>query len=162
MLNDLEKKVIAKVQSDMPVNEEPFLIISSQLGIPEDKLLEILKDLKKRGVIRRFGATIRHQLSGFTANAMVAWKIDENRIHEIARKMACSDYISHCYRRNPTNNWPYNLYTMIHGSKEDHCIEIAKKFAQDANIESYILLFSRKELKKTSMKYFSDFNDNEK
>jgi DNA-binding Lrp family transcriptional regulator len=85
MLTELEKKIIASVQEDMAVAERPYLKIAQNLGITETQLLEKLKDLCNREVIRRFGATLRHQRTGFTANAMVAWKVDEDRIEAVGQ-----------------------------------------------------------------------------
>jgi len=75
MPNDLEKKVIAALQGDIPVSPRPYLEIAEMIGVDEDTVLSVLKDLYQRGVIRRFGATLRHQKSGFNANAMVAWQV---------------------------------------------------------------------------------------
>ena len=72
MLTDLEKKIVKAIQGDLPILPRPYRGIAEDLGISEDLLLETLKSLCDRGVIRRFGATLRHQKSGFTANAMVA------------------------------------------------------------------------------------------
>ena len=159
MLSKLEKKIIAFLQDDIATTERPYLEISKQLNISEETLLKKLKDLYSRGIIRRFGATIRHQKSGFAANAMVAWQVDEDRIDAAGKKMASTKAVTHCYRRNPTHDWPYNLYTMIHAKNEKSCWEIARKLAKKASVDTYTLLFSRKELKKTSMKYFPAEND---
>jgi DNA-binding Lrp family transcriptional regulator len=155
MLTELEKKIIASIQGDIPVISRPYLEISKKLKISEETLLKTLKDLCDRGVIRRFGATIRHQKSGFAANAMVAWIVDEKRIEEVGQRMSSFKEVSHCYRRNPTGEWPYNLYTMVHANNEDTCREIARTMSSETSVENYKLLFSRRELKKTSMKYFS-------
>ena len=154
MLTELEKKIIASIQGDIPVISRPYLEISKKLKISEETLLKILKDLCDRGVIRRFGATIRHQKSGFAANAMVAWIVDEKRLEKVGEKMSSFKEVSHCYRRNPTAQWPYNLYTMVHANNEDTCREIARTMSSETRVENYKLLFSRRELKKTSMKYF--------
>jgi siroheme decarboxylase len=154
MLTELDKKIIASIQGEIAITKRPYLEIAEKLGIDEELLLERMKDLCDRGVIRRFGATIRHQQSGFEANAMVAWKVDEDRIDAVGEKMASSKAVSHCYRRNPTGDWPYNLYTMIHAKDEASCREIAGELSTEASVNTYTLLFSRKELKKTSMKYF--------
>lgn len=156
MLTELEKKVISQIQENMPVTRQPYLEMAKKLRIPEEKLLQILQALCDRGIIRRFGATLRHQKSGFAANAMVAWQVDEDRIDAVGETMASFRQVSHCYRRNPTDSWPYNLYTMIHARDEESCRETARKMAIDTGIETYSLLFSRRELKKTSMKYFTD------
>ncbi len=159
MLTELEKKIIASIQQDMAVTERPYLKIAQELEISETELLKNIEALRKRGVIRRFGATLRHQRTGFKANAMIAWKVDEDRIEDVGQKMASFQQVSHCYRRNPTESWPYNLYTMVHANNEQACREIARKMSQAASVKDYSLLFSREELKKTSMVYFPTDED---
>lgn len=159
MLTELEKKIIASIQKDLDVAERPYLNIAKDLEISETQLLEILKDLCNRKVIRRFGATLRHQRTGFTANAMVAWKVDEDRIESVGLKMAAFQQVSHCYHRNPSRDWPYNLYTMVHASDERSCHETARKMSKATSVKEYALLFSREELKKTSMVYFPTDED---
>ena len=160
VLTELEKKLIASIQEDIAVTERPYLDMAVKLGISEETLLESLQSLCERGFIRRFGATLRHQKTGFTANAMAAWQVGEDRIDEVGNKMASFRQVSHCYRRNPTKGWPYNLYTMIHANDKAACRQTARKMSQAASVEKYSLLFSRRELKKTSMVYFpSDEED---
>ena len=154
MLTETEKKVISALQGNMPVCERPYLALAREIGISEDEFLATAKALHDRGVIRRFGATLKHQKSGYKANAMVAWKVDEQRVEEVGPAMAAFDEVTHCYRRNPSGIWPYNLYTMVHASDEASCHAIARKISQAVGVTEYTLLFSRQELKKTSMRYF--------
>lgn len=155
MLTELEKKVIAAIQGDIPIVPRPYEAIAQKLGIAEESLLETLANLRDRGVMRRFGATLRHQKAGFEANVMIAWQVDEERIQEVGDTMASFKQVSHCYRRNPTPQWPYNLYTMVHGGSEEECHAAARKMAEKTSVNTYQLLASLKELKKTSMKYFT-------
>ena len=154
MLTNLEKKIIGSIQEDIAVTTRPYLEIADKLGVSEKILLETLQSLYDRGIIRRYGATLRHTKTGFTANAMAAWQVDENHVDEVGSRMASFREVSHCYRRNPTDRWPYNLYTMIHASDEDACRQTAQNMSEVTSVENYTLLFSRKELKKTSMVYF--------
>jgi DNA-binding Lrp family transcriptional regulator len=62
--------------------------------------------------------------------------------------------VTHCYQRTPQKDWKYNLYTMIHGESDEDCRNIARRMSQSVNIDKYLLLFSEKEFKKTSMEYF--------
>ncbi len=156
MLTEIEKKVIASIQGDIPVTERPFLELAQRVGIEEDIFLKTLQSLVDRGIIRRFGATLKHQNSGFTANAMVAWQVDEDRIAEVGENMAAFPEVTHCYRRDPSEKWPYNLYTMIHARDEAGCHEIARKMSEATGETCYHLLFSRRELKKVSMQYFPE------
>jgi DNA-binding Lrp family transcriptional regulator len=159
MLTEIEKRVIAAIQGNIEVTIRPYRQIAKSLNIPEKRLLEILQNLCVRGVIRRFGATIRHQKSGFTANAMVAWQVEEDLIETVGKIMAGFRQVSHCYQRNPTGGWPYNLYTMIHARDEASCRETARKMAEKSGVADYALLFSRRELKKTSMQYFPNSDE---
>ena len=155
-LTELEKRVIASIQDDLPLTERPYRAIAGRLGIDEERLIAVLQHLCDRGVIRRFGATLRHQKSGFAANAMGAWRVPEARIEEVGPAMAASPHVSHCYRRDPSADWPYNLYTMIHAADREACRSIAAELARRTGIDDYALLFSRHELKKTSMRYFPE------
>jgi DNA-binding Lrp family transcriptional regulator len=155
-LTELEKAIVASIQGDMAIDRQPYLKIAEKLGVAESTLLESLQKLCDRGVIRRFGATLRHQKSGFTANAMVAWQVEEVRMEKVGQTMASFPQVSHCYRRNPSNGWPYNLYTMVHASDKDTCRQIAQEMAKASQVSLYTVLFSHKELKKTSMRYFPE------
>ena len=154
MIDDVDKKVIRLIQGDLPLDLRPFAVLAVKAGISEEEFVERVVSLKKRGIIRRFGATLRHQEAGFSSNAMVAWIVPEERIEEVGKTMARFRAVTHCYQRKTSKGWPYNLYTMIHGDDREECYEIAKKISRKAGIQDYILLFSEKEFKKTSMKYF--------
>ncbi|MCP3923944.1 MAG: Lrp/AsnC family transcriptional regulator [Desulfobacterales bacterium] len=155
-MTDLEKKIISAIQGDIPVTEKPYKAMAEKLGISEEEFLETLKSLDSRGIIRRFGATLRHQKSGFKANAMIAWKADEKVAVDAGTIMAEFIEVSHCYKRIQGNNWPYTLYTMVHGTDKENCFETAKRISEKTGIKDYSLLFSKTELKKTSMKYFTN------
>ncbi|MBU1054661.1 MAG: Lrp/AsnC family transcriptional regulator [Proteobacteria bacterium] len=159
MLTELEKKIIASIQGDMPVLKRPYAKIAKQLNITEEILLSTLNRLLEKGVIRRFGATLCHQNSGFEANAMAAWEVDEDIVEQVGKKLASFRQVSHCYRRNPNKEWPYNLYTMVHAKTEESCLKTIRKMSEATGVKNYTVLFSRKELKKTSMQYFSAENE---
>ncbi|HMA66392.1 MAG TPA: Lrp/AsnC family transcriptional regulator, partial [Desulfosalsimonadaceae bacterium] len=47
-----------------------------------------------------------------------------------------------------------------HAPDESGCREIARRISEETGITDYTLLFSRRELKKTSMQYFdNEFDD---
>ena len=154
MLNELDKRIIRLIQGDLPMALQPFKVLAERLGVSEKEFIERVKALKDREVIRRFGATLRHQEAGFSANAMVAWVVPEERIEEVGNAMASFREVTHCYQRRSYEDWKYNLYTMIHGDSEAQCYKIAGEMSARAGVSDYVLLFSEKEFKKTSMQYF--------
>ena len=86
MIEEIDKKIISQIQRDLPVHPRPFALLAEKIGISEEVFVERVKRLKEKGVIRRFGATLRHQEAGFKANAMIAWKSPEDAISENRRK----------------------------------------------------------------------------
>lgn len=156
ILTELEQKVILALQRDLEVTPRPFLELAEQLGVPEEELLAAIRSLMDKGVIRRFGATLRHQKSGFPANALVAWSVPAGDLSALGKKMAGYREISHCYARTPAPSWPYNLYTMIHGKTPEDCVRTASRIAAETGIADYQMLFSETELKKTTMRYFKE------
>ncbi len=150
-----EKKILQIVQADLPDSDTPFADIAEKAGVSEDEVLSLLSSLKAGGYVRRFGATLRHQQAGFGFNAMVAWYVDGDKdIMAIGNKMARRPEITHCYERENCLDWPYNLYTMIHGRSRDDCQRVVQELMAETGVVQYEMLFSNEELKKTSMKYF--------
>ena len=154
MIDESEKKVIGLIQGDLPLDVNPFARMAEKAGMSEEEFIRKVRSLMERGVIRRFGATLRHQEAGFSANAMVAWIVPEERAEEVGRVMAGFKEVSHCYQRVPREDWPYNVYTMVHGDNREQCYKLAERIARKVGIKDYALLFSEKEFKKTSMEYF--------
>jgi len=155
MIEEIDKKIISLIQKDLPVHPQPFALMAREIGISEETFIERVKGLKERGVIRRFGATLRHQEAGFKANAMIAWKSPRGVIGEMGKILARFREVSHCYHRAPKGDWPYNLYAMVHGASRDDCREIAQRMSSATGLTDYAVLFSEKEFKKTSMEYFT-------
>lgn len=154
MINDLEKRIIRHLQGDLPLTPTPFAAIASEIGIDEEELLERIRGLKERGVLRRFGATLNHLQAGLKANAMVAWHVPEDRVDEVGPLMASVREVSHCYERKPNREWKYNLFTMMHGKSKKQCRDIVERISEMTGMKDYVVLFTRKEFKKTSPEYF--------
>ena len=154
MITELDKKIISLIQGDLPLDRKPFAVMAKKIGISEQKFIERVNALKEQGVIRRFGATLRHQQAGFSSNAMVAWLVLDGKADETGKRLARFKEVTHCYQRTPRKGWSYNLYTMIHGSNRDQCRQLVEQMSRATGIDEYELLFSEKEFKKISMKYF--------
>ncbi len=153
-LNDYEIEIIKAIQEDLPHSKNPFREIAVNLNISEDQLLEKIKNFKKKGIIRRFGAILYHQRAGVKENGMIVWNVDDNKVNEIGEKFASFKEVSHCYERPKFNGWNYNLYTMVHGKTKEEVKKIAQKLSEISGVKDYKILFSIKEFKKSSMKYF--------
>jgi DNA-binding Lrp family transcriptional regulator len=149
-----EERILALAGADLPDTEQPFLTIAEKTGVDEQTVIDLLADLKGRRIIRRFGATLRHQKAGYSHNAMVAWRVPPERSEEVGEVFAARPEISHCYIRRTYPEWTYNVYTMIHGERPGQTDEVVAELAAITGIDDHCTLKSLKELKKTSMVYF--------
>lgn len=151
-VNDIA--LIRELQKDIYLTADPFQRIADSLGLPLDKVLERVRELKAKGVIRRFGAALTPANAGFKTNAMIVWDIegsDGNRIGEI---MAGHPGVSHCYIRPPFEGFTYTLYTMTHADSEAGLQDIIADLSARSGLSRYRILRTIKELKKTSPVYF--------
>ncbi|WP_029460298.1 Lrp/AsnC family transcriptional regulator [Solidesulfovibrio alcoholivorans] len=153
-LSDIDREILKRVQGSLPDSAAPYADIAAAVGTDEAHVLRLLSRMTETGEIRRFGATLKHQKAGFGANVMVAWYVPEEDVDRIGEVMAKRPEISHCYHRINCLDWPYNLYTMIHGRTQDTCRAVVEALCRETGLDDYAMLFSLKELKKVSMRYF--------
>jgi DNA-binding Lrp family transcriptional regulator len=154
-LTPLHLEVIKLAQNDIEIVSEPFLHITKELDISYEKLFEILNELKDAGVMRRFASILNHRNAGFNANAMTVWDVDEKDGEEIGAKAAAFSAVSHCYLRPKYDNWPYNLFTMIHGKTKEETDGIIADIASEIEHKAKRPLYSTREFKKVRLRYFS-------
>ncbi len=155
-LTDLEVSTISVVQEDLPLVERPFASQAERLGCSEHDVLAALESFKERKLMRRFAAVMNHRSAGYKANAMGVWAVPEHRLEEIGPQMAGFARVSHCYRRPVYEDWPYSIFTMVHGMNARECEDTIGAIREETGVDEYALLWSVKEYKKTRVRYFTD------
>jgi DNA-binding Lrp family transcriptional regulator len=154
-LTPIHHAVIRHTQYDLPIEPEPFASVIEELNIDYDTLFDTLNELQEAGVMRRFAAILNHRKAGFNANAMVVWDVDEKRGEEIGKKAAEFSAVSHCYLRPKYPNWPYNLFTMVHGKTTEETNAIIDAMAEEIEHKAKRPLYSTREFKKVRIKYYT-------
>jgi len=159
-LTPLHHKVIQKAQYDIEITSEPFKKIVNELDIDYETFFSILIELQDAGIMRRFASILNHRKAGFNANAMVVWDVDEKKGESIGEKAATFTAVSHCYLRPKYANWPYNLFTMVHGKTTEETNGIIREMAKEIDAKSYMPLYSSREFKKVRIEYFTPAFEN--
>ena len=148
-MDEIDRKLLAGMEKGITLTTEPFNEIALQLGITPKEVVSRLCDLKEKGVIRRFGASVKPNIIGFSANALVAWKVPENRVQEIGAYLSKYQEISHCYERKTVKGrWDYNIYTVIHGREREVVQRMIKEISDEIAINEYKILYSTRDLKR--------------
>ena len=156
ILDDLEIAAMRVAQADLPLVERPFAMQAASIGCDEDTLLALLHSFAERKLMRRFAAVMNHRSAGFKANAMGVWAVPEDRLDALGPRMAGFAMVSHCYRRPTYDDWPYSIFTMVHGKNAKECETTIAAVHAEIGIDEYALLWSVKEYKKTRVRYFTD------
>ena len=155
--SDADREIVRELEGDMPLVPDPYGCIAERVGCSRDEVLQSLRNLKERGMLRRVGAVLHHRQTGYKANGMLVCRVEAKRIEQAGTALAGMDQVSHCYRRRAYPEWPYNLYGMIHGRTRPAVEKTARQFAASLGIDDYKILFSTEELKKTSMRFSLSF-----
>jgi siroheme decarboxylase len=149
-------RVLQAIPYDFPVCEDPYVNIAKEAGISEAELINTLKELGAKGVIRRVAAILYHRRAAYMFNAMVVWEVQEEDVEKIGKIMASFPEVSHCYERERGSYWGYNIFTMIHSKSLDGCNDIIQSIAEKTGIDKYEMFMSKREFKKTSLMVNND------
>ncbi|MDP8901068.1 MAG: Lrp/AsnC family transcriptional regulator, partial [Actinomycetota bacterium] len=150
-----DKAAIKALQEDVPLTPRPFDLWGRQVGLTHEELLERAHDLRERKIMRRFSAVLYHRKAGFRANAMGVWKVPEKRIEEVGNAFAQYQAVSHCYERPTYEDWPYSVFSMVHGRSVEECENVLDAMAEETGITERDSLYSTREYKKTRVRYFT-------
>jgi len=154
-----EIEAIRLLQRDLPLQPRPFDALVRNTNVAADELLNVARTLAKRGQMRRFGATVQSRKPGIAASAMGVWQVPKEQTDEYAAKLSQHRAVSHCYLRPVYEDWPYNIYTTVHGRSVDECESIINDLAIDTGLEHKQALYPIKEYKKARISYFSSEAD---
>jgi DNA-binding Lrp family transcriptional regulator len=153
--DEFDRDVIRALQGSMPVIPEPYAPAAAELGIPQEQLLAHLEGMQERRILRRVAAILFHRRAGFSANGMGVWKVPDEQILDVGKRMASFRGISHCYQRPTYQDWPYSVFTMAHGRSKEECDAILDSIANDTGIHERSTLYSSTEFKKIRLLYFT-------
>jgi DNA-binding Lrp family transcriptional regulator len=151
-LDDTEKQVLSKLEEDLEVISEPFDFLRSG-GLETKNILQVIRELIYKGVIRRIAAVVDHRKLGFAANVLFCCKVPEKKIIEAGQALARFGAVSHCYARKSVENWPCNLYAMMHGRSMGEIQHTINKFTEAEGIDTFELLPTEAELKKEPVRH---------
>lgn len=155
-VTERDKRMIRALQGDLPLIERPFDELAAAAGVTVDELLEAARRYLENGVMRRMAAVLRHRQAGFGANAMGAWIVPVEQQDRFGALAAGFEAVSHCYLRPTYEDWPYTLFTMVHGRDKADCEQALAAISALTGVADYTALYSTHEYKKVRVRYMTD------
>lgn len=158
-LTSEEIQAVRALQTDLPLEPRPFELLARQEAMEEGELLACARSFLSQGIMRRFCGTLYHRQVGFLFNRLALWKVAEEEVQEVGRRMAAFQAVSHCYQRAAYPHWPYPLYTMFHAQTRREADGILQSLIEATGIREYLFLETTREYKKERVRYFQEDSD---
>ncbi|WP_144800066.1 siroheme decarboxylase subunit beta [Halorubrum depositum] len=115
----VDAALVDEYQSGFPVEPRPFERVAREIAaetgvaVDADEALDRVRDLRERGVFRRFGAVLNPPVIG--SSTLAAVRAPEDRFDEVAEVINGYRQVNHNYRRDHAwNQW----FVVTAGSRE--------------------------------------------
>ncbi|HHY72558.1 MAG TPA: Lrp/AsnC family transcriptional regulator [Bacillus bacterium] len=154
-ISEKERLMIRELQKDLPIIANPFEEWAQNASVSVEQLLKTAEKFIELGQMRRFAALLHHRKAGFKANGMGIWAVPNDMVEEIGAKMASFKAVSHCYKRPTYPDWPYNIFTMVHGKDREECETVLQAIEDEVGIKDRDVLYSSKQYRKIRLPYFT-------
>ncbi len=139
--------MIPRLVRSLDIVERPYSTIASRVGLSEDEVVDLVKEMLSKGILADPGAALEGRNLGFTENAMVVMEgEDEWRLCECASKLP---YSTHVVLREPypPGSWTHNCYFMVHATSRDKIKGIIDVVEDRCKPRSIIPIYSLADLK---------------
>lgn len=154
-IDAIDRAIIVATQQGLPLVAQPYHAIAEQLNLDAEEVMDRMRRMQERGVIRRIGVVPNHYAIGYRANGMTVWDVPDDVVDALGERIGRLEFVTHCYRRpRHPPQWQYNLFAMVHGRSRD---EVAAQIAQIKSllgdyVRGHDVLYSTRILKKTGLR----------
>ena len=107
--NQTDLAILNVLQDDLPLVSRPWNTIAGRLGITETEILGRMQRLEEAGIIRGISPVLESRHLGLHAATLVALRVPEERVDEIAAIISSYPEVSHNFRRDHS----YSLWFTI-------------------------------------------------
>lgn len=125
-MDKVDKKILNILQTRFPIVPEPFDAVGAELGIPGDEVIERVKRLKEKGIIRRIGAVFDGRALGFTSTLCAA-RVPDEKTRAFVDVVNSYPGVTHNYRRSHDYNVWFTFIAPDRDALEKAIAEIRQK-----------------------------------
>ena len=123
-MDALDRQIIAELQENFPLQENPYAIMADNLGIGAEALWERVCALVESGVIRRVGFSLDSRKMGYSST-LAAIRVPAGRVEEASELIARYPKITHSYLRDDA----FNVWFTVIVENEGDISTILKELA---------------------------------
>ncbi len=143
----INKELLRDLSYPLKLTSRPFKEIAEKYNMGEDEIVDLIKELYEKNVIKDYGATLNGEKIGIIENGMVL--LDNDNPEDACKKVALDvrEATHVVLRESDKENWRFLCYSMIHATNKNIIKNVAKEIVKETNSKSYMILFSLENLK---------------
>ncbi|KXA99939.1 hypothetical protein AKJ40_02165 [candidate division MSBL1 archaeon SCGC-AAA259M10] len=142
-MNEVDIKILRRIQSNFPIQEKPFESLSKELGIDRGKLIRKIQQYESNGYIRKISPKLASSEIGYKASTLVAMKVPEGRTERVAKIVNEYNGVSLNFERE----CGYNLWFTLHAKSEEELLETIDEIKERTDPIDLLNLPKRKKFK---------------
>ena len=143
----IDEKILKRVEKQFPVSSCPYQDLARELTLTEEEVISRISRLKEDGVIKRIGALFDSGKLGLKST-LVAMKIPQPRLQEVANIVSSYSGVSHNYSREHE----FNLWFVLMGKNDEEIEQVLRKIEDETRIKD-ILNLPKKQLFKLNLHF---------
>jgi DNA-binding Lrp family transcriptional regulator len=134
-LSALDRRILDRIQQGIPFVKEPWKALASELKVETPLLLERIKLLKKKNVVRRISATFDPRKMGFVST-LIALKVRLRDLDKVAQRVNKYDEVTHNYKRD----CEFNLWFTLVAADKQRMAKVINAIRRDKDVEDLLEL----------------------
>jgi DNA-binding Lrp family transcriptional regulator len=128
-LKPLELALLNDFQRGFPLDPQPFARIAEALGVGEEEVLSVYRDLMDRGLIKRIGPVVRPHRLGWSTLATMS--VPQERLAEVAELVTSYGEVNHNYEREHA----FNLWFVVTAPSRQDVMEVLADIASRSGLQ---------------------------
>ena len=133
-MDSLDRRLLERLQADFPLVPRPFAAVARELELAEGDVLERVRALHERGLVRRIGPVVDPRRVG-RVGILAAMAVPPERLEEVAAIVSARPEVSHNYQREAAHgHCPYNLWFTVSGGSHEELEATVASIAADAGL----------------------------
>jgi len=137
-----DKEFVRGLES-LEIVERPF----AGFCYSEEEVVDIIKELMKKGVGRDFSGVLRERKVGFKENGMTVLKLSTEPEKVALNLLENFPQITHLIERVVSEKWNYPIYFMVHAVTREPIEEIRQQVLQLEGVEEAETIYSKANLR---------------
>ena len=134
-MDDIDREILNEIQSGFPITSRPYLDLGKRFDLSEQEVLERVKRLRSKGIIRRIGGNFNSRRLNF-ASTLCAARVPKEKIKGFVDVVNGYKGVTHNYLRGHD----YNVWFTFIAPSDTYIDNALKEISETTGIKEILNL----------------------